>query len=441
MNVFRFAIFRWAVVVAVAAALGGSLPSFAYVPPLTFSDVPSTLYGHQRLTLQGTVNSACANHTVALARRDGTTWTSLGKTETDAGNTWRLITRVPNSARLIQYRADCGAKYAATVLRTVMKTNPISFSGPGNRILGLDISRWQHIPGQVIDFAQMASAGVSFVIIKASDGFGPEDAIAQQHVIEDASRAKAAGMYVGYYHMISIPTGNSTPVLIASANRQATLIATRLKQLGGYDVRTLPYTLDIEGINSSITQASLELWTKTIVTQVTQLTKRTPIIYSYRSLLASHYSRSDETVSLLRGSHLWLAQPGNPADPAVQVGEFRRNPFSCFHTAWATASCRTVWTIWQYTSSGNRDKFGIPWAPLSGNKCPSQAHYCIPGTGTGPLHLDLDVFNGDANDLERLADGSWTRTPADYIDPSPTPSPSATSSVAPTVMPSATINP
>ena len=435
--------FRKAMSAALAVFICGSLPAFAYVPPLTIAEVPSTLYGHQRLTLQGTLNSLCANHTVALTRRDGASWTALGKTTADADNTWHMTTRVPNSARLVQYRADCGAKYAATVLRTVLKTNPTSFSGPGNRVLGLDISRWQHIPGQIIDFSQMASAGVSFVIIKASDGYGPEDAIAQQHVIEDASRAKAAGMYVGYYHMISIPTGNSTPVLIASANRQASLIATRLKQLGGYDVRTLPYTLDIEGINSSITQDSLELWTTTIVTKVKQLTKRTPIIYSYRSLLASRFSRSEQTVSLLRGSHLWLAQPGNPADPTVQVGEFRRNPFSCFHTAWATPSCRTVWTIWQYTSRGNRDKFGVPWAPIAGNKCPSQAHYCIPGRGTGPLHLDLDVFNGNAQDLERLADGSWSRGATDYIDPSPVATPSVTTSVSPaaSISPSPSISP
>ena len=447
MKVFEFVKVRRALSIAIALLICGSLPSLAYVPPLTFAEVPPTLYGAQRLTLQGTVNSVCANHTVAVARRDGASWTALGQAKTEVDNSWRITTRVPNSARLVQYRADCGAKYSATVLRTVLKTKSVSFSGPGNRILGLDISRWQHIPGQVIDFAQMASAGASFVIIKASDGYGPEDAIARQYVIEDARRAKAAGMYVGYYHMISIPTGNSTPVLIASANRQASLIATRLTDLGGYDVRTLPYTLDIEGINSSITQASLELWTKTIVAKVTQLTKRTPIIYSYRSLLASRFSRSDQTVSLLRGSHLWLAQPGNPADPTVQVGQFRRTPFSCFHTAWATPSCRTVWTIWQYTSRGNRDKFGIPWAPLPGSKCPSQAHYCIPGKGTGPLHLDLDVFNGNAKDLERLADGSWSRTPADYIDPSASPTPSATPSAtlsttpAPSLSPSPSIRP
>jgi GH25 family lysozyme M1 (1,4-beta-N-acetylmuramidase) len=292
--------------------------------------------------------------------------------------------------------------------------------------VGLDISRWQHMPRQTIDFAQMAAAGISFVIIKASDGYGPEDAIAKKYVIDDARRAKAAGLIVGYYHMISVPTGNAKGTLIGSANRQASLVSTRLRQLGGYDVRTLPFTIDVEGINSTISQASLELWTRTFVTAFTKKTKRTPMLYSYRSLLATRYSRSESTIKFLRTMHLWLAQPGNPADPTVRVGQFRPNDGSCFHTAWATSQCRTVWTIWQYTSRGNRDTYGIPWSPQRGSRCPSQAKYCVAGVGTGPLHLDMNVFNGKIADLEALVAGSWQRRPGDFVDPTATPTLSST---------------
>jgi hypothetical protein len=38
----------------------------------------------------------------------------------------------------------------------------------------------------------MAEAGISFVIMKASDGYGPEDNIAKKFVLGDARQAKAA---------------------------------------------------------------------------------------------------------------------------------------------------------------------------------------------------------------------------------------------------------
>ena len=402
------------------------LPAVAFVPAITISPVSFTLYGRQTLTLQGNVGQICHEHPVHISRKQGAIWRDLGKASVSQSSQWRLDTKVPNVASSVVYRASCGAQYSASLVRKITKTSTISYSGPGRRIVGLDISRWQHIPRQTINFEQMADAGISFVIIKASDGYGPEDTIAKKYVIDDARRAKAAGLIVGYYHMISVPTGNARATLIGSANRQASLVSTRLRELGGYDVRTLPFTIDVEGINSSISQASLELWTKTFVTAFTKKTKRTPMLYSYRSLLATRYSRSESTISFLRTMHLWLAQPGNPADPTVRVGQFRPNDGSCFHTAWATSRCRTVWTIWQYTSRGNRDTFGIPWSPQRGSRCPSQAKYCIAGVGTGPLHLDMNVFNGKIADLEALVAGSWQRKPADFVEPTATPSFSST---------------
>ena len=78
--------------------------------------------------------------------------------------------------------------------------------------------------------------------------------------------------------------------------------------------------------------------------------------------------------------------------------------------------------MWQYTNRGNRDTFGIPWRPLPGQKCPSHARFCVPGVGTGPHHLDLNVFNGNAVQLQNLISGTWVRLPSDYVVPSPTPS-------------------
>jgi len=414
--------------IALTVVLVALVPAGAFVPAITISPVALTLYGRQNVTIKGTVGVLCHERGVRIARKDGASWHELGQAKADNADRWSLSTRVPNRAATIVYRASCGSQYSASIVRKVTKVPPIAYAGPGKRILGLDISRWQHIAGQTIDFQRMADAGISFVIIKASDGYRPEDALAKKYVVSDARRAKAAGLLVGYYHMISVPTGNATATLTASARRQAELVAARLKLLGGYDVRTLPLTIDVEGINSGITQASLELWTRTFVGAIRKSTGRIPMLYSYRSLLATRFSRTPATVDFLRTMHLWLAQPGSPADPNVRVGQFRSGDGSCFHTAWATSQCRTVWTIWQYTSLGNRDTYGIPWSPQTDAPCPSQARYCIPGIGTGPHHLDMDVFNGTSSQLEALAAGTWSRTPADYLEVSSTPSSSATPS-------------
>jgi len=404
----------------------GLVPAFAFVPAITITPLPAALYGRQSVVLQGSIGNICRDHPVHLSIKTGSAFHIVGQATVNAKNRWSFTTRVPNTASAVIYQASCGAHYTASIVRKVNRTAAITYSGPGRRILGLDISRWQHITDQTIDFQRMADAGISFVIIKASDGYGPEDQIARKYVLSGARRAKAAGLLVGYYHMISVPTGNASNTLIASANRQAFLVNQRLKQLGGYDVRTLPFTIDVEGINSSISQKSLELWTRTLVTAVAKKTGRTPMLYSYRSLLASRYGKSPDNVAFLRTMHLWLAQPGNPADPTVRVGQFRQTDGSCFHTAWATTKCRTVWTLWQYTSLGNRDTYGIPWSPQRGSHCPSQAKYCVPGIGTGPHHLDMDVFNGTSKDLESLAAGKWNRLPSDFLEPSTTPSPNGT---------------
>jgi GH25 family lysozyme M1 (1,4-beta-N-acetylmuramidase) len=135
-------------------------------------------------------------------------------------------------------------------------------------------------------------------------------------------------------------------------------------------------------------------------------------MYSYRNFLASRYLQDPATIDKFRNYHLWLAQPGNPADPAVQVGQgLSGRP--CYETPWKQTDCSYVWTFWQYTNSGDRELYGIPWSPTVGD-CPTDVTLCFPGRGTGRNHLDLNVFNGTAADLSALVTGSWVRTPLEY---------------------------
>ena len=224
----------------------GLVPALAFVPAITFTPLPATLYGRQSVVLQGSIGKICREHPVHVSIKNGSVLRTVGQATININNRWRLTTRIPNTASSVIYQASCGAHYTASIVRQVQRTPAITYSGPGGRILGIDISRWQHIPGQTIDFKQMVNAGISFVIIKASDGYGPEDQLARQYVVSDARSAKAAGLIVGYYHMISVPTGNASRTLTSSANRQATLASERLRELGGYDVRTLPLTIDVD---------------------------------------------------------------------------------------------------------------------------------------------------------------------------------------------------
>jgi GH25 family lysozyme M1 (1,4-beta-N-acetylmuramidase) len=300
----------------------------------------------------------------------------------------------------------------------------INIAGPGGRIGGVDISRWQHsvLP---INFKQMAKSGIAFVFIKGSDGNPDDDVISRPLANADSASVKAAGMYVGYYHFGRVPASNSSPVLIQSAQKQAKQALARLAELGGYGGYTLPYVLDIESAPSMSTSASITLWTKTWLDAMYSATGRRSIVYSYRYFLSRKFSNDSASRDYLRQSPLWLAHPGNPANPDVIPGRIDNSP-GCFQTAWTLPDCSATWSFWQYTSSGDRELYGIPWSPARGTSCPTNVKYCSLFVGQARRHLDMNVFNGSISDLMALAQGTWTQTPKPVINPSPSPTPNPT---------------
>ena len=70
----------------------------------------------------------------------------------------------------------------------------LNLIGPGGRIHGADISRWQHPDDKAIDFQKMHDAGVAFVMIKASDTRDDADQLSVKYLKTDraAARAEAA---------------------------------------------------------------------------------------------------------------------------------------------------------------------------------------------------------------------------------------------------------
>jgi len=322
--------------------------------------------------------------------------------------TWQVTAVATALDAKVKYRAKAkiGSKYIYSNIKsiTVRAVAEISDAaslavvdqiGPGGRIHGADISRWQHPNGALINFEKMHQAGLRFVMIKASDTRDDADALSLKYLIVDRSAAQAAGIYTGFYHYAVLPDVKTDEQVIIDAQTQAQKALWRLGALGGYNERDLPYALDLENncVRLSgktcaryLPKFQITLWAKTFLKIVKEKTDRTPIIYSYPSFLEGALMRDDE----LRQYPLWLAQYAiNPADPLAQPG---LKDGGCYVHSWTTANCSSTWTIWQYSSCGIAPKYGVP--------------------GT---RLDLNVFRGSPSTFLDLIKGRWTPEVTDQM--------------------------
>lgn len=321
-------------------------------------------------------------------------------TRTAKVGTWKVVAVATALNAQVKYRAKVrlGSKSIYSNIReiTVRSIPEISSAssnviidqlGPGGRIHGSDVSRWQHPNGAPIDFVKKYSAGMRFVMIKASDTRDDADALALKYVIMDRLAAQAAGMYTGFYHYAVLPDVRTDAEVISDAQTQAQKVIWRLEALGGYNDRDLPYALDLENncVRLSgktcaryLPKAQITLWAKTFLKVLREKTDRMPILYSYPSFLEGAMVRDDE----LRQYPLWLAQYGiDPADPLGQPG---LKEGGCYVHSWTAANCSSQWIIWQYSSCGIAPKYGVP-----GNR------------------LDLNVFRGEPSAFLDLVKGSW----------------------------------
>ena len=390
-----------------------AVPSEAAVKQsVSMTPIPASLVAGQQITLSGKTTGGLKGSKVKIQIKQGKKWKTVKTVKSKKkGGKWSATITAPASTPALSIRAIAGNKKTKVQSTAVVAPLNLAAAGPGSRILGVDLSRWQNI-GEALDFNRMAAAGVAYAFIKGSDGLASEDVLAIPHVTAWAPAAKAAGILVGYYHFARIPVTADPNVIVADAQAQAAQAAARLAGLGGYDDRTMPYVLDVENVDPTISDEMVTLWTFTWLDAMQGATGRAPIMYSYRNFLSTRYLQDQATIDKFRNYHLWLAQPGNPADPAVQVGQ-GLNGRPCYETAWKQSDCSYVWTFWQYTNTGDRELYGIPWRPSLGD-CPADVTLCRPGRDTGRNHLDLNVFSGSAADLSALVSGSWVRSPAEY---------------------------
>jgi lysozyme len=270
----------------------------------------------------------------------------------------------------------------------------LNLIGPGGRIHGADISRWQHPDDKPIDFVKMHAAGVSFVMIKASDTRDDADLLSAKYLKMDRTAAQDAGIYTGFYHYAILPNVTAPSAISRDARVQAQKVIWRIGSLGGYNEMDLPVALDLENncvrVSSTkvckkyATRSAATLWAKTFLKTIKEKTGRTPFIYSSPHFLENSLIRDKE----LSTYPLWIAQYAidpakDGAQPNFKLG-YRVKAAGCFVHSWTTSQCSANWTVWQYTSCGIAPKYGVPGS-----------------------RLDLNVFSGGLDKFQSLLTGTW----------------------------------
>jgi GH25 family lysozyme M1 (1,4-beta-N-acetylmuramidase) len=396
--------------VSLVVALVSAPQSSAATSTLSMSIRQTPSASETLLTLYGNLKPNRSGTTVKIqVDLDGRWITTRFTTKVTKVGTWKVTALATALTANVRYRAVSviGGKSLYSPIRSITvkqqpeisNTDPSQFidlTGPGGRIHGADISRWQHPNDKTIDFVKMYEAGMRFVFIKASDTRESADLLSVKYAAMDHYAAQAAGIYTGFYHYAILPDVTEPEDIKKDALAQAQKVVWRLASMGGYSEKDLPYALDLENkcvrYSSSgacqkyATRSAVTLWATTFLATVREKTGKTPILYSYANFLEGSMVRSAE----LAQYPLWLAQyaidPANPINqPGIKTG-------GCYVHSWTGANCDSQWTVWQYSSCGIAPKYGVP-----GNR------------------LDLNVFRGTPSSFLELARGSWAPALVDLM--------------------------
>ena len=396
--------------VSLVVAIVGAPQSAAVSSTLSMSIRQTPSASETLLTLYGNLKPTRTGAVVKIqVDTDGKWSTTKFTTKVTTVGTWKVTALATALEAKVRYRAVSvvsGKSLYSPIRSITVKQQPeisnidpalfIDLKGPGGRIHGADISRWQHPDDKAIDFVKMYNAGIRFVFIKASDTRESADQLSVKYAAMDHYAAQAAGIYTGFYHYAILPDVTEPEEIKKDALAQAQKVVWRLASMGGYSDRDLPYALDLENkcvrystsgaCQKYATRSAVTLWATTFLASLKEKTGRAPILYSYANFLEGSMNRSSE----LAQYPLWLAQyaidPVNPINqPGLKAG-------GCYVHSWTGENCDSQWAVWQYSSCGIAPKYGVP-----GNR------------------LDLNVFRGTASTFLDLAQGSWMPTLIDLM--------------------------
>ena len=390
--------------------IAGAPQSYAATTTLSMAVRQTPSATESLLTMYGSLKPNKSGTTVKIQVDTNGKWTNTAfMTKVTRVGTWKVTALATALDAQVRYRAVsvvAGRTLYSPIRAITVKQLPefsnadpaqfIDLKGPGGRIHGTDVSRWQHPNDKPIDFVKKYEAGMRFVFIKASDTRETADLLAVKFAAMDHHAAQAAGLYTGFYHYAVLPDVTDPDEIKKDALAQAQKVVWRLASMGGYSDRDLPYALDLENkcvrysstgaCQKYATRSAVTLWATTFLASLKEKTGRTPILYSYPSFLEGSMVRTAE----LAQYPLWLAQYGvDPANPINQPG---LKPGGCYVHSWTGANCDSQWTVWQYSSCGIAPKYGVP-----GNR------------------LDLNVFRGTPSSFLELVKGVWKPAAVDLM--------------------------
>jgi GH25 family lysozyme M1 (1,4-beta-N-acetylmuramidase) len=236
------------------------------------------------------------------------------------------------------------------------------------RVEGVDVSVFQG----AINWNTLASHNKQFAFVRASRTNLDLD----PNFKTNMANAKTAGVLTGAYHR-ALPQGEgeagpyTDPV--TDANRFYT--AAGAYMTAGY----LRPVLDIED-GSSLGKAALSSWVNSFTAEVERLSGVRPIIYCNTNFATNLL---DTTVAA--NHDLWIARWNggnsgnvNPQTDQPETPSGYANPYGSWNVPVGGAPSNSSWDFWQYTSNGDGVSLGV-----------------------SSTRLDLDVFNGDLEQLRR----------------------------------------
>ncbi len=231
-------------------------------------------------------------------------------------------------------------------------------------ILGIDVSRWQ----QKVDWELLKSKGIQFAFIKATQGNYLVDPMLKTHL----NNAKKHGMIVGVYHWCDpmVPNeGQAKFFLEAIKGLDYSFAVADVEQnwTDWAEWRNKKITKIIPALKiSENARIILEYWKKHI--------DKTLVVYTRASFI-NYYAAVAS--SWLPKYHLWLAHYVTKMNKANITWDAFKNYIPREGGPSLPRNCNK-WTFWQFT--GGR--------------------FILEGVDTS---IDLNIFNGDLDDLVKLA--------------------------------------
>jgi GH25 family lysozyme M1 (1,4-beta-N-acetylmuramidase) len=243
----------------------------------------------------------------------------------------------------------------------------------GKMTAGIDVAKYQ----RTIDWETVENATrhysdeapfetFGFAVARVSDGN-----LLDKYFARNWNQMHAVGLRRGVYQYFR--AGRGRAVL------QANILLDKVDEAGGITDQDLPPVMDIENLNKTEPGEVIDdvlAWAEHIEKQLGVV----PILYTYPAFWCANLlcccSHMPLWIAHYRGDNLPGAERAMERPPLVPVEQWDR------------------WLIWQHSSTGR-----------------------VAGVTPGQ-NVDLNVFNGDEQDLARFIDLAWQKKPwEDYFEP------------------------